>query len=64
MRYILVRILVNTLALMVTVQLLPGLYMHHSFHGFGWADGLLSYVALAIGFWMSTALLWPRLAWH
>ena len=59
MRYFLVRVFVNTLALMVTVQLLPGLHLENSFSGFGWADTLLSYIALAVGFWISTALLWP-----
>lgn len=41
MRYFLVRVFVNTLALMVTVQLLPGLHLENSFSGFGWADTLL-----------------------
>ena len=59
MRYFLVRVTVNTLALIVTIQLLPGLQLYHSFSGFGWADALFSYIALAIGFWASTALLWP-----
>jgi ubiquinone biosynthesis protein len=59
MRYILGRIVVNSLALFVTLGLLPGLRLYHSFSGFGWADALLSYVALGVGFWLSTALLWP-----
>jgi ubiquinone biosynthesis protein len=59
MRYMVVRITVNTVALFVTLQLLPGLRLYHSFSGFGWGDALLSYVALGIGFWLSTALLWP-----
>src|SRR5215213_6388489 len=59
MRYFLVRIGVNTLALFLTLQLLPGLRLYHSFSGFGWGDAVLSYVALGIGFWLSTALLWP-----
>ena len=59
MRYVLVRVIVNTLALVVTIQLLPGLQLYYSFSGFGWGDAVLSYVALGIGFWISTALLWP-----
>ena len=55
MRYFLVRVVVNTLALIITIQLLPGLQLYHSFSGFGWGDALLSYIALAIGFWASTA---------
>ncbi|HMN29859.1 MAG TPA: AarF/UbiB family protein, partial [Caldilineaceae bacterium] len=59
MRYFIVRVTVNTLALVVTLQLLPGLRLDPSFSGFGWADSLLSILALGIGFWLSTALLWP-----
>lgn len=61
MRYFLVRVTVNTLALMLTIQLLPGLQLYDSFAELGRWGMPLSYVILAIGFWMSTAIIWPVL---